>query len=255
MTVYRAHEHPTATGPTAGHATTITDTLGPPTPSPRGSGATQTSTSAWACCTRTSEVEIGRRRSRDTHEAATQNKLQPAGSRPRAPSPIIYRACTRRCMTRSCHFSAAASARRAHRCEHVDHDQNVHGCMPGRPCAGQRHQVRTWHAKRASARAASNDAAAGSWSSLALANAGAAHGPRSSWICMGPSFGTAERRGPVPNHIAVGVTCEPEAGFEPSHAVCSIFRKSKPLPIRNAYLALQRVSGATCLEVRHEVRA
>ena len=169
MTVYRAHEHPTATGPTAGHATTITDTLGPPTPSPRGSGATQTSTSAWACCTRTSEVEIGRRRSRDTHAAATQNKLQPAGSRPRAPSPIIYRACTRRCMTRSCHFSAAASARRAHRCEHVDHDQNVHGCMPGRPCAGQRHEVRTWHAKRASARAASDDAAAGSWSSLALA--------------------------------------------------------------------------------------
>ncbi len=36
-------------------------------------------------------------------------------------------------MTSSCHFSAAASARRAHRCGHVEHDQVVHWCAAAPP--------------------------------------------------------------------------------------------------------------------------
>ena len=45
ITVHRAHEHPTATGPTTVHATTVTHALELPSPSPWGSGATQTPTS------------------------------------------------------------------------------------------------------------------------------------------------------------------------------------------------------------------
>ena len=56
--VNRAHEHPTATGPTTVHAMTVTHALELPSPSPWGSGATQTPTSAIACCTRSREVEI-----------------------------------------------------------------------------------------------------------------------------------------------------------------------------------------------------
>ena len=59
--VDRAHEHPTATAPTTVHATTTRHTLELPSSSPWGSRATQTATSARACCTRISEVDIGRR--------------------------------------------------------------------------------------------------------------------------------------------------------------------------------------------------
>ena len=79
------------------------------------------------------EVEIGRSRSRDTHAAASRNKLQPVGSWPKSPSPIICSTCPRRCMTSSCHFSAAASARRAHRC--VQYDQGIRVLASSIKCA------------------------------------------------------------------------------------------------------------------------
>ena len=61
VTVYRAHEHPTATVPTTVHPTAITHAFGPPSPSPWGSRATQTPTSAIAYRIRSREVGIGRR--------------------------------------------------------------------------------------------------------------------------------------------------------------------------------------------------
>ena len=59
--VNRAQAHPTATVPTTVHTVTIADSLELPSSSPWGSRATQTATSARACCTRISEVDIGRR--------------------------------------------------------------------------------------------------------------------------------------------------------------------------------------------------
>ena len=68
----RAHEHPTATGPTTVHATTITRTLELPSPSPWGSGATQTSTSACACCTYAERSRSGDAFSRRTSRRITK---------------------------------------------------------------------------------------------------------------------------------------------------------------------------------------
>ena len=56
----RAHEHPTATGPTTVHTITVADSLEPRSSSPWGSEATQTSTSTTAVRHTPVEVDIGR---------------------------------------------------------------------------------------------------------------------------------------------------------------------------------------------------
>ena len=79
VAVNPAPKHPAAPEATAGDATTLPDALELPTPSLRGSGATQTSTSTQRVLHTLCEVEIGRRRSRDAHAAASRDKLQSIG--------------------------------------------------------------------------------------------------------------------------------------------------------------------------------
>ena len=60
-------------------------------------------------------------------------------------------------------------------------------------------------------------------------NGGAQHSSRAQRIRMGPSFGTAADRPAVPVVQAECMAFDPEAAREPSRAVCSFSRKSKPL--------------------------
>ena len=61
---------------------------------------------------------------------------------------------------------------------------------------------------------------------------------------MGPSFGTAADMPAVPVVQAECMAFDPEAAREPSRAVCSFSRKSKPFTVAIALLAVQLVQRA-----------
>ena len=70
-------------------------------------------------------------RSRDSQAASARNKLHPVGQRAELLEPISCSWCLRRKMITSCHCSAPASTRHAHRCEYVKHDDSCMGARLG----------------------------------------------------------------------------------------------------------------------------
>ena len=127
----RAHEHPTATGPTTVHTITVADSLEPRSSSPSGSEATQTSTSTTAVRHTPVEVDIGRG---DFATHTSPHRETSCSQLDLEPNHAAH--CSEACAideegpqaATSLHLRSV-STRRSHGCEYVEVHSFVHGYM------------------------------------------------------------------------------------------------------------------------------